>query len=77
MENKQPKMGTLTVRIRDDLKENLDEAAYRVGFSRMKEGELKGDISALLNMLARALPGKSADEIMTFLVPVKREEKQS
>lgn len=35
-------MTTLTIRIREDNKTNLDDAAYRVGFIRMKEGESRG-----------------------------------
>ena len=34
-----PKITTLTIRIKKDSKTNLDDATYRVGFTRMKEGE--------------------------------------
>ncbi|BCM89033.1 hypothetical protein IAD21_00876 [Abditibacteriota bacterium] len=61
-------MSTLTVRIMERRKSNLDEAALQLGFTRMKEGELRGDISALLNQIAEALPSKSADEIRRFLM---------
>ena len=49
-------------------KTNLDEAALALGFTRMKEGELRGDITALLNQIAEALPSKSPDDIRRFLM---------
>lgn len=61
------KMSTLTIRIMERRKSNLDEVALRLGFTRMKEGELRGDITALLNQLAEALPAKSEGEIRRFL----------
>ena len=61
-------MTTLTIRIREDLKDNLDNAALRAGFSRIKEGELSGNISTLLHLLAQSLPTKSDEEIRRFIM---------
>lgn len=61
-------MSTLTVRIMERRKSNLDEAALALGFTRMKEGEMRGDITALLNQIAEALPSKTPDEIRRFLM---------
>lgn len=61
-------MSTLTIRVMQERKLNLDNAALQMGFTRMKEGEVRGDISALLNQIADALPSKTPDEIRRFLI---------
>lgn len=59
-------MSTLTVRIRENDKENLSAGAMRAGLIRLEDGEMRGNISALLTLLAQALPAKSPDEIQRF-----------
>ncbi len=66
-------MSTLTIRILESRKEGLDQTAARLGFNRMKQGQVKGDITALLTQIADALPGKSESEIRAFLYGLKSE----
>lgn len=66
------KMSTLTIRILEKQKQNLDDAASRLGFHRMKQGEVKGDITALLTQIAQVLPDKSPEEIRAFLLTSNR-----
>lgn len=60
-------MSTLTVRILEDHKDNLSQGALRAGLARVEEGEVRGNISALIALIAQALPGKSESEIKDFL----------
>jgi hypothetical protein len=61
-------MSTLTIRIMEQRKTSLDDAALALGFTRMKEGEIRGDITALLNQIADALADKSPEEVRRFLM---------
>jgi predicted CopG family antitoxin len=61
-------MSTLTIRILEKHKDSLSDAAMRTGLTRMEGGELTGNISMLINLLAQALPHKSEAEIREFLM---------
>ncbi len=65
------KMTNLIVRMEETDKNNLGDTALKLGFSRLEKGEVRGNASMLINLLARALPDKSAEEIKAFLFASK------
>ncbi len=74
MAQKRKEMTNLVVRIETEQKNNLSDAALRLGFSRLEDGEIRGNSSMLVKLLTRALAEKRADEIRAFLGIEKTEQ---
>ena len=60
-------MSNLVVRMHDEDKGKLVEAAKRAGLVRSDESGLTGNASLFVNLLAQSLPQKTAQEIKDFL----------
>jgi hypothetical protein len=67
------KMSTLSIRITESHKTNLSDAAKRAGLIRMDEGEPTGNVSALIGLIAQAVPRMSEAEIKALLFKDKSE----